>query len=766
MSARFSAARLSARHVAGLLASIALAALLPAATPEPLLPELDEVLVIGEVPWPIDDYVEYPQFDSVVISPDGGHLATAWRADGVNSGEVSIIDLPSLKPRSGRQCLFCGGSLTPGDLRWVDENRLAIQPDWLWRGFRHQQEPYGTLIVIDTKNRILRELNPHAWAVVSRVATSVQRNLRDELRLVEQIVKQTGEGRGPLAFGPVKAVNARAVEPDRLLFQTLWTGEADMRGFGVFELDLKKCRQVRVASLPLRGGQVITGPGHRPALVVGVNEAHERVVYFLPEEARAGGRDWELVVRSDSGERGLLPLAWTGEEEKYYALDGRDLPTRAVVVWNARDNTHHVLYRHPDADMDSASLDPAGRPWLFSGIRHYPVHWYPDPAHPLAVLHQALVRRLPGEHVDILNATNDLATAVVRVSSGARPTVFLVVDVKSGRSLTSMYGYPKLQGRRISPVKAIEFTARDGLAIRGYLTTPLNLEGEPRRNRPLLVIAHDGPAGEFPDYQFVADARYDFERQLFASRGYAVLQVNVRGTGGRGMAFQRAGDGEWGRAVQDDYADAVRWAINEGVAADGRVCFYGTGYGAYSALMTAAREPDLFQCVIGIAGVYDLSRHVQGDKEQIRDLTVYVPSVKSSSRMPCGNMLEDMAREIVRPRNSPRQEIRRAVEALNAAPTQIPPPLQRAIGHDLEQLRARSPVSHAASIKAKVLLVHQFADKPAVEEQLAAMQSALRTARNPAQTGTIGRSSYYDVNTQRTDAYQTLLNFLGEQIGN
>src|SRR5690606_32774111 len=191
----------------------------------------------------------------------------------------------------------------------------------------------------------------------------------------------------------------------------------------------------------------------------------------------------------------------------------------------------------------------------------------PDPAHPLAVLHRALVQRLPGEHVDILNATDDLTTAVVSISSGARPTMFLVMDVKTGKSITGMHGYPKLQGRRISPVQAIEFTARDGLAIRGYLTTPLNLKGEPRRGLPLLVIAHDGPAEEFPDYQSVADARYDFERQLFASRGYAALQVNVRGTLGRGVAFQRAGDGEWGRAVQDDYADAVRWAIKEGVAA-------------------------------------------------------------------------------------------------------------------------------------------------------------------------------------------------------
>ena len=107
------------------------------------------------------------------------------------------------------------------------------------------------------------------------------------------------------------------------------------------------------------------------------------------------------------------------------------------------------------------------------------------------------------------------------------------------------------------------------------------------------------------------------------------------------------------------------------------------------------------------------------------------------------------------------------MEALNGAPRPIPPLLQRAIGNDLDQLRARSPVNHAASIKAKVLLVHQFADKPAVEEQLTAMQRALRTARNPAQTDTIGHQTGYYVGPKtRANTYQKLLDFLEKQIGN
>jgi dipeptidyl aminopeptidase/acylaminoacyl peptidase len=421
--------------------------------------------------------------------------------------------------------------------------------------------------------------------------------------------------------------------------------------------------------------------------------------------------------------------------------------------------------------MDAAWIDPSGKPWMFSGISGYPVYWYPDPAHPLARLHRSLVQRLPREQVDILNATDDLATAVVRISSGARPPMFLVVDVKTGNSITGMRAYPKLRGRRLSPVDAIEFTARDGLDIRGYLTTPLDETGERRHDAPLLVISHDGPSAEFPDYRFTADSRYEYERQLFASRGYAVLQVNARGTGGRGQAFQRAGDGEWGRAVQDDFADAVRWAIRKGVTSAGRACFYGTGFGAYSALMAAAREPELFKCVIGVSGIYDLPRLAQGTSgEKSRDLATFLPMSKDSA---CFEMDTGIAKDIVQARSVSRLSQRKAIDAINAgvnASGEMPLLLRRAIGQDPRELKVRSPVSQASSIKAKVLLVQQYHDAKWTEVQLTAMRRALGSAGNPAKLDTIGdedggRNEGYFTPQTRADAYKGFLEFLDRHIG-
>jgi dipeptidyl aminopeptidase/acylaminoacyl peptidase len=432
--------------------------------------------------------------------------------------------------------------------------------------------------------------------------------------------------------------------------------------------------------------------------------------------------------------------------------------------------------------MDEVWPDPTGKPWMFSGVSHFPVYWYPDPAHPLAQLHRTLAQQLAPEHVDIMNATDDLSTAVVRISSGARPTMFLVVDVKTATSITGMHTFPKLRGRRLSSVEAIEFRARDGLAIRGYLTTPLDSTGKPRDGLPLLVMSHGGPRGE------VADSRYDVERQLFASRGYAVLEVNARGSVGRGAAFEQAGDGRWGREVQDDFADAVRWAVKDGVAAAGRTCFYGTGYGAHSAMIAAAREPNLFQCVIGVAGIYDLPQMVQTMESSVgaagKSLMDYFVTAQHLTGENLRMLQEESETGRRRPIELQRQTRDDGVDAFDeflrkareSALSPLPPDeadlislsllLQRAFGSDMEELEARSPISHAPSIKAKVLLLHQHLDKQLPWEQAQAMNSALRSAGNRAQIDTIGLADegYFTVAT-RTAVYTRMLRFLDQHIG-
>jgi dienelactone hydrolase len=693
------------RTAISIVIALAVVASLHAATPRPEADELDEVVVSAKVPLPIEAFLAHAKFDSVVISPGGTRLVLGWTEDDFRR-QLTTMEFPSMKTIDSR---FLRTHFGVTDLRWLGERRLLVQAEWPSHGFRRFREFLGTMLIADLDTSVVQVLNDFPAMDLDPLATQAR---QEELGQPPPPRRNSRGASNPeaepepvtTAQGPVRLVATNTGTAEQILIQTTRDHLGDATdGYGAFLLNLQDNTQSQVATLPLHGGQFITGPAHRVALVVGVTAQNERVVYYLPPDARAEGKDWQLLVNNASGERGLVPLAWTGTGEEYYALDGRDGPTRGVVVWDAATNTQRLLYRHPSADLNAVALDPTGKPWMYSGMDQYPVYWYPDPLHPLARLHRNLVARLPHENIEVLNASDDYATAVVRLTSGRRPPVYHIMDVKAAKSLGSLNTYPRLKGTRLAPVDAIEFRASDGLMIHGYLTTPMDADDKPRRHLPLLVIAHDGPEGGVSDY------RYEFERQLFASRGYAVLQVNHRGTGGRGVAFERAGDHQWGHTVQDDFADGVRWAIKEGVADANHICFYGTGYGAFSAMVSAARDPNLYQCVIGVSGVYDLP-----------------------------NMLGNGDHE-------------------------IPPALRQVLGSDMDELKARSPVSQAKAIKAKVMLMYSSTDLKVPAEQSKLMRKALRSAGNSPQWESTDYGGSYFTPATRVDVYKRIVAYLDQR---
>jgi dipeptidyl aminopeptidase/acylaminoacyl peptidase len=148
---------------------------------------------------------------------------------------------------------------------------------------------------------------------------------------------------------------------------------------------------------------------------------------------------------------------------------------------------------------------------------------------------------------------------------------------------------------RMAPMNPIQYQARDGLVIHGYVTYP---PGMPMQNSPLVVMPHGGPG--------IRDVwRFDPLVQMLASRGYAVLQVNFRGSTGYGEKFYEQGRREVGRAIQDDIEDGTRWAIAQGLADPKRIAIVGGSYGGYSALFALGHNPDLYRCGISVSGVTD-----------------------------------------------------------------------------------------------------------------------------------------------------------------
>ena len=207
----------------------------------------------------------------------------------------------------------------------------------------------------------------------------------------------------------------------------------------------------------------------------------------------------------------------------------------------------------------------------------------------------------PDQSPELINWSDDLQTVLVHTSGSGDAGSYHMVDMARLKMSTVGQAYPAVTSGQVAPIEPVVYTAADGLEIRGYLTTPPGVTNP--RGLPLVVLAHGGPAEH-------DEMGFDWWAQALASRGYAVLQPNFRGSTGYGQEFLEAGYGEWGRKMQTDLSDGVRWLASEGVIDPARVCIVGASYGGYAALAGPTLDPGVYRCAVSVAGVSDLRRLV------------------------------------------------------------------------------------------------------------------------------------------------------------
>lgn len=206
-----------------------------------------------------------------------------------------------------------------------------------------------------------------------------------------------------------------------------------------------------------------------------------------------------------------------------------------------------------------------------------------------------------GDRVRLESWTRDRQKIVVLVDSPTEGAGYAIVDLATRKAEWLGARYQQLFPEDIGKVQAIRFKAKDGLDLTGYLTLP---PGRDPTNLPLVVLPHGGPASR-------DTPGFDWWAQAVASRGYAVLQVNFRGSDGFGWSFTRAGFGEWGRKMQTDLSDGVRFLAGQGAIDPKRVCIVGASYGGYAALAGAAIDTGVYRCAASVAGLSDLRRFVE-----------------------------------------------------------------------------------------------------------------------------------------------------------
>ena len=213
----------------------------------------------------------------------------------------------------------------------------------------------------------------------------------------------------------------------------------------------------------------------------------------------------------------------------------------------------------------------------------------------------------PGCVVRLVSWSDDRRVVVVRVDSPENGPAYAIVDLRTPRATWIGGEYGDLAPQDIGPRTLIHFKASDGLELSGYLTLP---KGRSAKGLPLIVFPHGGPASD-------DSPGFDWWAEAMASRGYAVLQVNFRGSGGLGWDLTKAGFGEWGRKMQTDLSDGVGYLASQGTIDPKRVCIVGGSYGGYAALAGVTVQKGVYRCAVSVAGVSDL--RVQFTYSHIRE---------------------------------------------------------------------------------------------------------------------------------------------------
>lgn len=303
---------------------------------------------------------------------------------------------------------------------------------------------------------------------------------------------------------------------------------------------------------------------------------------------------------------------------------------------------------------------------------------------------------------------------LVESQSDVIPTGYLLFNRKTGELTLLGSSHPQIQAQQMGSMRTVHYKARDGLDIEALLTLPPGAKNKPL---PLVVLAHDGP------WERGSTWGWRDESQFLASRGYAVLEPAYRGSTGLGNKLFEAGRRQWGEAMQNDLADGARWALDQGLAAEGRVCIAGKGYGGYATLMGLARDPGLYQCGVAWGA--------------ITDLQVYASKGWDSGDNRPGHYKDD------------------TVVPLLGDPVR-----------DAVRLKQASPITQADRIHAPLLLAHGDADRIVPVEHARRFYKAVkRSNENVELVEYPSEWNTWETEKTRFDFWQRVETFLDQQIG-
>lgn len=421
--------------------------------------------------------------------------------------------------------------------------------------------------------------------------------------------------------------------------------------------------------------------------------------------------DWEVFEVSNMDD--LIPIALSNDGNTVFLsgeITEKELTT--IFQFDLHSKQLSPLFEDISADINDYNWDPelnmpvVGESMPAKVEYHYAMMDGERVTSRVARYHRSLAAAFAGQRISIESQSEDGAILLLHVSSDVNPGEYYLFNTETNKAEFIWANRSWLDPRSLLPQTPISFAAQDGLEINGYLTMP---KIEAKQKAPLVIMVHGGPYG-------IRDAwGFDSETQLLANRGFAVLQVNYRGSGGYGERFITAGHRQWGGLMIDDMLAGIEYVSNAFPINRNRICAYGASYGGYAALMLTVKAPELFKCTVGYVGVYDMNyMYTESD----------VPTNKGGLAY-----------------------------------------LHKVIGTDKDELYAYSPVNFADKIKAEVMLIHGNKDIRVSVKNSEKMKANLEAAGKKVEYLNFSKSGHGVYNeAEREDLYSNLIRFLEQNL--
>jgi dipeptidyl aminopeptidase/acylaminoacyl peptidase len=631
---------------------------------------------------PLEHFTKFDASGGLKLSPDGQYYAMLTGKYGRSA--VVFVEVKTKKVAGG---VRAQDDCEIDEYHWISPTRLIYTEAQRQRG-NVRPTPTGEIFAVNRDGSGIRLLYGYR---------------------AQQSTLDTKIARRKASYASADYLGALKKDPSHILIaeypwkvmQNVYVFNPDAKPL-ISRLDVYSGDKKQLDMAPLAGASLLLDHSDNVRFAYGRNEAQQYAVAWKPKADSdwesfnvPGFRDESVVPRRFSSDDRSVYLTGVREGEKYDALFRLDLQSQQL----------EKVHAFEGMDVDGVIADFSDREVIgVYGYGERESDFWLLQDNPAAQTYQALQRAFPNQRLNITSASEDGRLVVLFVDSDVNPGDYYMFDTATKHADFLRAGRAWIDPKTMRPKEPITLQARDGLQLHGYLTRPAG-EGP----HPMVVLPHGGP-------HFVRDSwEFDWEPQLLASRGYAVLQVNYRGSGGYGIDFQSAGYHEWGAKMQDDVTDATRWAIEQKIAPADRICIYGGSYGGFAALMGVAREPDLYQCAIGYAGVYDL------------------PLIWESGDVPDSRGGRDY--------------------------------LERVLGSDVAKLRAQSPVYNVQNIKAPVLLIHGKVDGRADYEHAKRMRAALEQSHKKVEWLALSGEGHgvYDEDSRR-EVYERILQFLDANL--